>query len=110
MNLDRLKQLQEFLLTDPKDPFLWYALAMEFHNGSAYQDAIKHYKYLLEHFPDYIGTYYHFGRLYLETNDIPNALNIYKKGIYIAKKSKDTHALRELKEAFFHAGGDEEDL
>jgi tetratricopeptide (TPR) repeat protein len=110
MNLDRLKQLQEFLLSDPEDPFLWYALAMEFHNGSAYSEASKHYLYLIEHFPDYIGAYYHFGRLYVETNDLNNALDIYKKGISIAKKSKDTHALRELMEAFFHAGGDEDDL
>lgn len=46
--------------------------------------------------PDYVGTYYHLGKLYEEIEEGEKALEIYQKGIEIAKKIKDQHALSEL--------------
>ena len=51
---------------------------------------------LVEKHQDYVGTYYHLGKLY-ELLQKPNqALEIYEKGIETAKRIKDQHALNEL--------------
>ena len=43
-----------------------------------------------------MGTYYHLGKLYEIINQKDDALITYEKGIAIAKKVKDQHALNEL--------------
>ena len=47
---------------------------------------------------NYVGLYYHFGNL-LKSNDKDAAQTIFEKGIAIAKKIGDHHALSELQSA-----------
>ena len=49
--------------------------------------------------PEYVGTYYHLGKLQEALKDVEGALATYKEGIEIAKRIGDRHALSELAEA-----------
>ena len=99
MNIDRLKKLENFLENDPNDPFLIYALAIEW-LGDKPQKAKEYFDVLLQNHPDYIGTYYHAAGLYAEMGLDTEAEEIFKKGMVIAERSGDHHALRELKSAY----------
>lgn len=92
----RLNQIKDFLKNSPNDPFLKYALAKEYEKLGRLNDAVKEYEALVEFDPKYIGTYYHLGKAYEQQNDLSKALEIYKKGMDVAKEIGDKHALSEL--------------
>ncbi|MBD3749470.1 MAG: tetratricopeptide repeat protein [Sphingobacteriales bacterium] len=96
MAINRLEQLLEFSKNEPHDPFLKYALATEYLRLNNPEKALWFYLDLVNQHPDYIGTYYHLGKLYEQLQQSDKALEIYEQGIAIAKKIKDQHALNEL--------------
>ncbi len=96
MSINRLEKLQEFLQNEPNDPFLKYAIATEYIRLNNPQEALKFYLDLVQNHEDYVGTYYHLGKLYESLAKQEDALQIYEKGIQIARKIKDNHALSEL--------------
>ncbi|MCC7222240.1 MAG: tetratricopeptide repeat protein [Chitinophagales bacterium] len=97
--MSRLAQLQAFLQETPDDPFLHYAIALEYLKLSDYDQALLIFEQLTKSNPTYVGTYYHLGKLY-EQLQLPNdALNIYQKGIDIAQQLSDRHSLQELRGA-----------
>lgn len=96
MSINRLERLLEFLKNEPNDPFLKYALATEYLRLDNPQMALRFYEDLIINHEDYVGTYYHLGKLYEHLGRSQDAVNIYEKGILIAKKIKDQHALNEL--------------
>lgn len=96
MSINRLERLIEFLQTEPNDPFLKYALATEYLKINNHELALKFYEDLVQNHEDYVGTYYHLGKLYEMLQRQQDALNAYEKGIAVAKKIKDQHALNEL--------------
>lgn len=99
MNEDRIAQLQKFREESPDDPFLIYALATEY-KEEAPQKAKVLFDELLEKHENYIGTYYHAAALYGEFFDRDRADEIYQKGIALAQKNGEHHALRELQNAY----------
>ena len=107
----RLEQLQDFLNESPNDPFLKYALTMEFLKLGDKQNARKGFEDLLEAHPDYVGTYYHFGKFLEAENEKDASIEIYEKGIQIAQQKRNFHAIGELKNALLLAQGllDDED-
>lgn len=107
----RLEQLQDFLKESPNDPFLKYALTMEFLKLGDKQNARKGFEDLIEVHPDYVGTYYHFGKFLEAENEKDAGMEIYEKGILIAQQKRNFHALGELKNALLLAQGllDDED-
>ncbi|KHJ36912.1 putative enzyme of heme biosynthesis [Pedobacter glucosidilyticus] len=96
MPINRLERLLEFFNNEPNDPFLKYALATEYVRLSNEDLALKFYLDLVKNHEDYVGTYYHLGKLYEGLNQKEEALKIYEKGIQVARKIKDQHALNEL--------------
>jgi tetratricopeptide (TPR) repeat protein len=96
MSINRLEKLLEFAAAEPQDPFLKYALATEYLRLGNQENALSFYKDLTDNQPDYVGTYYHLGKLYEIRNQKNEALITYERGIAIAKKVKDQHALNEL--------------
>ena len=64
MNPTRLERLIEMRKDDPKDPFLIYAVAMEYQKAEQLELALTFYEELIENHPDYVGTYYHLAKLY----------------------------------------------
>lgn len=96
MSINRLERLQDFLNSEPNDPFLKYALATEYLRLNNQEKALWFFLNLVDNHSDYVGTYYHLGKLYEQMALPKKAVEIYEKGIAVAKKIKDQHALNEL--------------
>ena len=99
MQTDRIRQLKKFLEDDPQDPFLLYALAMEYVKTDQ-QEARFYYHKLLDEHSEYVPTYYHAAAFFAHTGEEEKAEATYQKGIEMARKAGDTHALRELQNAY----------
>jgi tetratricopeptide (TPR) repeat protein len=95
----RIEHLNSFLEQNPKDPFLHYALALEFHKLREFALAEEKYRYLLDTHPNYLPTYYHFAGLLAKMGQKENALLMYQEGISKAKEAGDHHSLSELQSA-----------
>lgn len=99
MHAERIAQLKKYLLSDPNDPFLVYALATEYVNAEP-QTALYYFQKLLKEHPGYVPTYYHAAALYAGLNRQEEAEQTYLEGIKAAQKAGDAHALRELQGAY----------
>ncbi len=104
--LNQLLQLQKEL---PNDSFLLFAIAKEHEKANEMEKALDYYLQLLSKDPEYIGTYYHLGKLYEHFEKATEAFQTYTTGMAIAKKQGDQHSLNELAGARLNLG-DEEDF
>lgn len=95
-NLDRISTLKTFLQEDPEDTFVIFALAKEYEKQGILKMALDTFHHLKEVDVDYVGLYYHLGKLQEELSEPELAVLTYSEGIEIAKKIADFHALSEL--------------
>jgi tetratricopeptide (TPR) repeat protein len=98
-NNHRMLQIRQMLASTPNDCFLLHALALE--HVKINQDAMAKtlFEQVLQTDENYIGSYYHLGKL-LERNEANDeAIATYEKGIAIAKKRGDRHSQNELQGA-----------
>ena len=100
MNNNRLNQLISILESGSKDPFIRYAIATEHLKDNRVEEALHYYEELIANNPDYIGTYYHLGKLYTQIDRVEDAKLIFEKGIERAKECKNLHALSELQQIY----------
>lgn len=100
MGNQRLDQLFDFLETSPNDPFILYAIASEYMKLKDFDRALRYFQELLAKRPDYVGTYYHFGKLYELMDRQDDALDIYNRGMLVAKRANDLHAFSELQTVY----------
>jgi tetratricopeptide (TPR) repeat protein len=105
MQNTRLTKLLEFLESDPNDPFILYALATEYNSLNDVDQSFAYYLKLLAEHPEYVGTYYHLGKLYEKNDNLEAAIDIYQKGMVAARAKRDMHAFSELQGAFNSASG-----
>lgn len=101
----RLQKLLNFLESEPNDPFLKYALATEYLNAKNLEKSLVYYEDLLENHADYVGTYYHAGKLYELLDRKDDAIATYKKGMEVSRNAKDMHAYSELQSVYNSAMG-----
>lgn len=94
--MTRLEQLQSLLADSPQDSFLLFALAKEYETQGDDQQARQHYDQLRQADPDYIGLYYHLGKLLERQQDPAGAVAVYRDGIERARAAGDLHAMSEL--------------
>jgi len=104
----RLKQLFTFLESSPDDAFISFAIAKEYENLGDLDKSLAAYLELTQKNPDYVGTYYHLGKLYEQKEQFSEAFATYKTGMAVAKKAGDQHALSELAGAKLSLGDDED--
>ena len=109
MQSNRLEKLLEFLQNEPEDEFLLYALATEYLRLNETDKALQYYENLVNNHPDYVGTYYHLGKLYEALNHKTDAISTYEKGKEVAKRKRDNHAFSELQAVYREATGWDED-
>ncbi|RZL12581.1 MAG: tetratricopeptide repeat protein [Pedobacter sp.] len=105
MQSTRLIKLLEFLESDPNDPFILYALATEYNSLNDVDKAFTYYLKLVDEHPEYVGTYYHLGKLYEKNDNSEAAIAIYQRGMSAARTKRDMHAFSELQGAFNTASG-----
>lgn len=82
------------------DPFLIYALAMEYAKIKETRLAEKKYQLLIDKHPDYTGTYLHYAALLELLEKYDKANEIYKIGLSKLKELNDEHAWSELNNAY----------
>lgn len=109
MSKSRLQQLLSLLEGSPSDSFINFAIAKEYEGIGEEVKALENFLKLKELDPGYIGTYYHLGKLYEKLKQNKEAYYTYQKGIEIARKAGDQHAMNELAEAKLQLG-DEDDF
>ena len=95
----RLNRLRSFVDEDPTDPFLHFALAKEYEKLNEEEQALQRYLHLVSNHDNYVGTYYHLGKLYERRQDFEKAVSTYSKGLEVARLVKDTHSASELQGA-----------
>ena len=103
-----MNQLLAFHTSNPEDEFILFALAKEYEKHGDDEKALRHYQQLLEHSPNYVGTYYHLGKLYEKLQEPSQAFFTYKSGMEVARQQGDQHAFNELAGAKFNLGDDED--
>ena len=94
----RLNLLLAHLETDEDESFLYFAIAKEYENLNEYSKA-EFYQKLKNKDSQYVGLYYHLGKLYETIENNEHALETYSEGINVAKKIADFHSLSELMNA-----------
>ncbi len=94
--MSKIAQLEALLSDNPKDCFVLHALGLEHVKLGKMEQAKDFFVRVLEADPDYVGTYYHLGKVYEELQDDELAMDAYRKGAQVAEKLEDTHAKSEL--------------
>jgi tetratricopeptide (TPR) repeat protein len=102
---DRLAVLLGYFRDDPDDPFVQYALAQEYLKRGETAEALRFFEELAAGHPEYVGTYYHLGKLYEALGRTDDAVRTYRAGIEAATKTADPHARAELQGALLNAEG-----
>jgi tetratricopeptide (TPR) repeat protein len=99
MTASRLEQLLEFYKEDSSDPFTIYAIATEYLKIDI-EKSRYYYELLLAEHADYVGTYYHAGKLYEQLGEKDQAGAVYKKGMQVSREMGQMHAFSELQQAY----------
>lgn len=94
--MDRAVRILQLLQVTPKDNFLRHALALEYIKTGEEGKARQLFEDILTEFPDYVGSYYHLGKLLERMNEPALALDWYVRGMAAARKLGDQHAYNEL--------------
>lgn len=97
---ERINQLKQLIPGD-KDPFLPYALALEYKKAGEAALAASTLEELLDQHPDYLPSYYQLGKIYEEEGEEEKALVTYKSGAELAQKERNMKTLGELNEAIW---------
>jgi tetratricopeptide (TPR) repeat protein len=101
----RIEALLQFLAEDPGEPFTRFALAKEYLKAGDTARALAYFEQLVADRPEYVGTYYHLGKLYEGLGRRPDAIAAYQAGVRVAGQQRDAHARAELQDALLRAQG-----
>lgn len=102
MNKDsqsKIKQLARQIKDDPGDSFSKFALALEFRKQGKFKNARILFEDILKRDPDYVGVYYHLGKLYEMHDRLREARKMYEDGIPKAEQQQKKRTKSELQEA-----------
>lgn len=95
----KIKQLAQQIKNNPGDSFSKFALALEFRKEAEFKKAQILFEDILSSDPDYVGVYYHLGKLYEALDQLNDAKKLYKKGIKVASRQNEQRTEKEIKEA-----------
>ena len=96
----RIEKLKSFLEQNPADSFVQHALALEYVKLGREEEAREVFETLLQRDEEYVGSYYHLGKLLERMSKKEEAIACYEKGMKVAKELKDNHAFNELQVAY----------
>jgi tetratricopeptide (TPR) repeat protein len=70
---------------------------MEYISLQQLQHALTHFGELVKQHPEYLPTYYHYGRLLKNTEQVQAAEAIWRLGMEVAQRQRDFKTLAEIK-------------
>jgi tetratricopeptide (TPR) repeat protein len=91
--------IEAMLQTHPDDPFLHYALALEWQKEGDVPKAVERLLELQSIKPDYLALYYQLGKMYEAIGENEKAIDTFLDGKRLAKKNGDIKAAGEISEA-----------
>lgn len=95
----RLEQLELLARKDPGDPFVQYAIALEYVSSNRLEQAAGILERLMAASPDYTAGYHQAGRVYELLDRDDEARRCYEQGIVVAQRQGDAKDLDEMREA-----------
>ena len=98
--MDRIERIKEMLAANPGDSFLQHALALEYIKIDEDERAKELFENLLRQDENYVGSYYHLGKLLERKDYMEEAKEVYEKGMQKAKEAGDMHTYNELQMAY----------
>lgn len=98
-NKSKISQLAQNVKHDPSDTFSKFALALELLKIDGVEKAQLLFEAILKQDPEYLGVYYHLGKLYQERGMHKRAKLMFTDGIELAEKKNETRTKSELSEA-----------
>jgi predicted Zn-dependent protease len=94
--MNRILYLKNLSIESPEDPFIPYALALEYVKLDQAADAQFYFENVLKLNPNYLAVYYQYGRFLFTQSQAQQAIATLNTGIEIAKIQNDKHTLSEL--------------
>ena len=98
-NLDKIRRLARYVNRNPEDSFSKFALALELLKNNQPEKALVLFESVYQNDPDYLGTYFHLGKLYRQLERLRDAQRCYREGIELADRQQDRRTESELQEA-----------
>ena len=98
-NIEKIKKLAGLVKLNPEDSFSKFALALELMKQNEVSKARVLFESVLAQDPEYLGVYYHLGKLYERINLDKKAVSIYQDGVKVARKQGNQRTESELKDA-----------
>jgi len=95
----RLEVIQKIVAERPSDPFPRYGLAMELKNLGKLDEAHAAFDELERLFPDYVAQYLMHFNLLIQLQQPAQAKAVLERGIPVAQRAGNGHALGELQGA-----------
>ena len=92
----RVATLMEILEQNPNDAFARYALGLEYSGGGETEEALKHFRLLLESNPDYTNGYFMAAQTLARAERKDEARDMLLHGIECARRTRNQHALAEM--------------
>lgn len=98
MNPERINQLEKLIAEDPSEPFLHYALALEWAASDLHLDkAIERLIALQDSHPAYLPLYYQLAALHLRKGDKTAAASVAAAGLELANRQGNRHTASEIR-------------
>lgn len=94
--MSRRTQIEQLLSSNPDDPFLRFAIAMEWQNEGVAEKALEAWQWFENHAPGYNGYYYHYATLLITLHRLEEAQSVIENGMDVTAKQGDRHAWNEL--------------
>lgn len=95
----KIRDLAASLKENPNDSFIKFALALELLKQDDVSKAKVLFESILKQDPDYLGVYYHLGKLYQRTGRAEDAQTMFNDGLKVARKQNDKRTELELIDA-----------
>lgn len=96
---NKISRLARNIQQDPSDTFSKFALALELLKDDRVEKAQLLFEAILKQDPEYLGVYYHLGKLYQRREMYSLAEEMFTKGIALAEAKNENRTKSELSEA-----------
>jgi predicted Zn-dependent protease len=100
----RLEVLKKMMAAGSTDPFVPYALALEYSGSGQIEDALQTFSSLRDAQPGYVPMYLMCGSMLVKAGRLDEAREWLSAGAQVARAKGDTHALGELETALAEVG------